>query len=226
MPRTNNSSQTKTKKPTKAANTFELTCFKCGGSLNLDLDNMQSFCPYCGEKLMIETNQLSKILSEKEKTKRLQMELDKEERNEIRKHQETKWENMMIVGVFGFIVFMSLVAALVLFLPDANYNRKVKKQEKHLESIVQEIKDDKDKKDYDSALYKANQLYYVPIESYSSEEELIKEKWDKIRESTIKMIEEAKAKDSGSSTAKTAVIFKGGGSDFSRCPVSTLILSA
>ena len=215
MPRSNNNSKANNEKPAKSANQIELTCSKCGGSLNFDLDNMQSFCPYCGEKLLIDTSQLGMILSEKEETKRLQLELEKEERNEIRKHKEQKWDNMIIAGTLGLVVLLMIAGALALWLPDVNTNRKIKKQEKHLESIVQEIKDDKDKKDYDSALYKANQLYYVPIESYSSEEELIKEKWDNIRESTIKMIEDAKAKDNGSSTAKTAVIFKGGGSDFS-----------
>ena len=207
---TNKANYTDNNRSVKSANYLELTCVKCGGSLNLDLDNLQSFCPYCGSKLMIDTNQLSDILSEREETKRYQMQLEHKERKAEQERKESSKAAIFCLVVF--LLWVGFVGSLI-FYGDSDV-RDAKKQQKNLEKIVQEIKKDMNKKDYDTALYKANQLYYTPYID-TEEEQQIKEKWDKIRESTIKMIEEAKTRDNATSTTNTAVIFKGGGLVFS-----------
>lgn len=59
------------------------------------------------------------------------------------------------------------------------------KQERELQSIVNEIYTDINAGNYDSALIKAKSLHYTA--DWSDE---VKEKWDDTRESLIKIIEE------------------------------------
>lgn len=48
-----------------------LSCQSCGAQLNLNLQKLIAYCPYCGCKLLIDIEQLGTILSEKEKTQRV-----------------------------------------------------------------------------------------------------------------------------------------------------------
>ena len=48
----------------------ELTCNSCGAALNVDIDGLQAYCPYCGKKLLFDLDQMELILAEKERTKR------------------------------------------------------------------------------------------------------------------------------------------------------------
>lgn len=53
-----------------ANKSFSMKCENCGATLDLDLDNLLAYCPYCGNKLLIDVSQLGQILTEREKTKR------------------------------------------------------------------------------------------------------------------------------------------------------------
>ena len=53
-----------------AVNLIHMKCQNCGANLDIDLDHMMAFCPYCGEKILIDIDQLSSVLVEKEKTNR------------------------------------------------------------------------------------------------------------------------------------------------------------
>ena len=66
-----------------------MKCNNCGATLELDIDNMIAYCPYCGKKLMFDIDQLDEIIKareqtkqvykqEEEMTKRAQMQKDKE----------------------------------------------------------------------------------------------------------------------------------------------------
>lgn len=206
----NNNNRTYVNNSDQPTKYLELTCFKCGGKLNLDLDHLQAFCPYCGEKLMIDTNQLGIILAEKEETKRKELELEHEEKMEKYRAENQEKKDKSDLKVCAVMGVIAIALMLLLSLSFSGDKRKINNQTEHLESLVREIKVDMDNKDYDSAMYKANQLIYSDTGYSSSEENLVK-KWDKIREDTIKMIEEAKARDSGTETTNTAVTFKGGG---------------
>lgn len=48
----------------------KMKCNNCDAQLDVDLDNLQAYCPYCGQKLMLDFGQLAWALDEKEKTKR------------------------------------------------------------------------------------------------------------------------------------------------------------
>ena len=48
----------------------ELTCNSCGAALNVDIDGLQAYCPYCGKKHLFDLDQMELILAEKERTKR------------------------------------------------------------------------------------------------------------------------------------------------------------
>lgn len=53
-----------------AINIIHLKCQNCDANLELDMDHLIAFCPYCGQRLLIDIDNLSEILLEKEKTKR------------------------------------------------------------------------------------------------------------------------------------------------------------
>ncbi len=77
-------------------NCIKINCQNCHESFDLNLDDMQHFCPYCGSKLLFDSNQIKHIYSrkekssyieekfrcEQEKTKRTQLELAYQERKE------------------------------------------------------------------------------------------------------------------------------------------------
>lgn len=62
---------------------ISITCPNCNGKLDFDLDDTKIYCPYCGQKLMIDYEAMDKLYIEKEntkqeqeKTKRVQIETD------------------------------------------------------------------------------------------------------------------------------------------------------
>ena len=55
-----------------------MECPNCHAALDIDIEHMQAYCPYCGTKLLFDLDQLNQIFAEKEKTKRLQIEKETE----------------------------------------------------------------------------------------------------------------------------------------------------
>lgn len=47
----------------------ELKCNACNAPLDLDLNKLSMYCPYCGNKLMFYADDINKLLLEREKTK-------------------------------------------------------------------------------------------------------------------------------------------------------------
>jgi DNA-directed RNA polymerase subunit RPC12/RpoP len=45
----------------------KLTCDNCNGQLEIDLDHIQAYCPYCGQKLLIDSNNIDAIIAERDK---------------------------------------------------------------------------------------------------------------------------------------------------------------
>lgn len=104
-----------------AVNLIHMKCQNCGANLDIDIDNMMAFCPYCGEKLMIDAEQLCSVLIEREKTKQKEMEFDNKLEYEKLQHnlkmQKEKYDNknfwiawvvMMAVLILGFM-FLSTI---------------------------------------------------------------------------------------------------------------------
>lgn len=59
---------------------FKMNCPACGAGLELDIDNLISFCPYCGEKLLVDPVAFKDVLVEKERTKRIEMKYSQEDK--------------------------------------------------------------------------------------------------------------------------------------------------
>lgn len=49
---------------------IKLNCNNCNAPLEFDVDKLQAYCPYCGQKLLIDLEVMGRILAEKEQTKR------------------------------------------------------------------------------------------------------------------------------------------------------------
>lgn len=81
---------------------FKMTCENCNASLDLDLDNIEFKCPYCGSKLMIDMAVLSNALSEREKTKQLQIQ---EEHETEREKRDEKSRLIILLVAIGLIIF-------------------------------------------------------------------------------------------------------------------------
>ncbi len=88
-----------------------IKCQNCNGDIKLDLDNLASYCPYCGSQLMIDISTLQTVLLEREKTKR-------QIRNaEIRlEKQKDENKNFTIMWVTYFIFILILAAGGGLYL--------------------------------------------------------------------------------------------------------------
>lgn len=62
----------------KPSGFIEMSCQNCGASLQIDLDRIQAYCPYCGNRLTIDIANLDTIIAEREKTKRKQLKYEQE----------------------------------------------------------------------------------------------------------------------------------------------------
>lgn len=102
-----------------ATRSIHLKCQNCGANLDVDLDRLMAFCPYCGEKLLIDTEQLSSVLVEKEKTKQKEMELnnkieyEKIINDEKRKNKDHEFKDnlkstiVLLICLFIIFLFMA-----------------------------------------------------------------------------------------------------------------------
>ena len=97
-----------------ATKIIHLNCQNCGAALDMDTDRLIAFCPYCGQKLLIDIDNLSEILLEKEKTK--QKEIDRDLETKRFKHEEKrnndKRESKFLFVSFGLIAFMLIVCLI------------------------------------------------------------------------------------------------------------------
>lgn len=107
--------------------TISLDCSHCGASLDLDPDNLIARCPYCHHKILIDTNHLSQLLSEKERTKREQekterenlkyqyelekqrMEIAAKEREEEAQRKKDRRDAKWFIAIFIFLLLMALI---------------------------------------------------------------------------------------------------------------------
>lgn len=166
----------------------ELTCQNCHAQLEMDLDKMLVYCPYCGKKLGVEIDDLSKVLLEREKTNRdkvkreydiqeKKLDFEQKETSKIRDHKST-----LIAAVFVWVIIgiIALVASSSLRSSERKHDAHIKE----LEQIEQQIDELILQEQYDEALLLANKLYAT--NGYSTDIET----WDKKRETYIELINE------------------------------------
>ena len=96
---------------------IKLTCCNCNAPLEIDLDRLMTYCPYCGQKLMIDSEQLAWILAEKEKTKRI---AEQEAHQTLRRqleYQEKESERKNQLRIIVFALSLMFVFFLITMLP-------------------------------------------------------------------------------------------------------------
>lgn len=96
--------------------------------LDLDLDNLIAYCPYCGNKILIDVEQLVELLTEREKTKQQAQEqryllekakLEAEQRVRSEKKEarlkvfEQIWNTIHEHPVLSVVVFFLLLMLVV-----------------------------------------------------------------------------------------------------------------
>ncbi|SDZ78936.1 hypothetical protein SAMN05216349_10157 [Oribacterium sp. KHPX15] len=188
----------------------KMTCNNCGAHLNVDLDNLSAYCPFCGQKILIDFDTLGMVLAEREKTKRvyeqeaqqtkrvLEQELQKTKRlfeQEKRNTERAKLEydykkfenrtklgpaNIKIIIIAALVLLYFSILYLSLHMYEKKNNEKIAKLQQLEITIDEAIKNE----DYDTALLNVNKLHGNGL----SEND--KTTWDAKRESYLKLLEE------------------------------------
>ena len=100
---------------------IHLKCDSCGAELELDPEHLQAYCQFCGSKLLIDMDQLSELLVEKEKTKRVvESEQNATKREEIKYHykeEKDKRKHKQEMTELGFIFGVPILSTIVLVAP-------------------------------------------------------------------------------------------------------------
>lgn len=83
-----------------------MKCKNCGGNIEIDLDNLQANCPYCGEKILFDVTELKDLLIKKEETKQIDIqEQAKTERLKMEQADLYKLIKIFITFVIASIIF-------------------------------------------------------------------------------------------------------------------------
>lgn len=174
-----------------------LDCPNCGASLDVEDGLDTFFCKYCGHKILLEGQSQAAYeakvrVKHMEHEERLQDKRDSHERFKMEFEQKDQRKTLLIVfSIFCAIIAFCLIISLF-------GNASVKRQERELQAIVDQIMIDIENEDFAEAYVKANSLYWD--DSWTSKGE---EKWDATRKEIIKQIEEAEKKATGTISNST-----------------------
>ena len=172
----------------------QTTCNKCGAQLDIDLDHLQAYCPYCGFKLLMDFAKLDRVLTEKEKTrraveheeqetKRTQMTYDYESAKQEResKQKDKERTKSTLVGIVALLLMI-----LLIFLPDKMFNSREDEHNQkvsYLQTLEVKIENAIKVNDFDTAILNANRIYLD--DGWSTEETAA---WDAKRAAYIEII--------------------------------------
>ncbi len=179
-----------------------LTCPKCGANLDVEDGIDMFYCKYCGTKIILdgqsEAAYVAKVrVKHMEHKERLQDKRNAQERYRMEFKQKDEKRTWLIYCVF-MIAILAIVSIVMLL-----GNTGAKRQERELQSIVNQIMIDIENHDFSSAYVKANMLYWD--DSWTSEGE---DKWDATRKEIIKQIKAAEKK--AGKTAESSSVEDGG----------------
>lgn len=171
---------------------MKLNCNNCNAQLDLELDNMQAYCPFCGQKLLLDFDQVEQILAEKEKTKRaINRENEQTKRKKMEyEHDSREKEKEWTRKVFGTFAIIVVFFFVFFYSPQHMFDSTEKKHDEkvaYLQQLESEIDLDIESENYDAALLKVNKLYCD--DNWSSEET---ETWNTKRKTYLKIINEKK----------------------------------
>ena len=170
-----------------------LTCPKCNANLDVENDLDTFYCKYCGNKILIGGQSDEAYRAKTELASMKHDEIMARERHEHKQKMQDKEDKSLIklfICIYGFLF-------LVISIPLLVGNIKSNRQEKQLQSLVDEIQIDIKKGDFDTAFLKAESIDYTV--NYSEE---IDDKWDNIRIEIKNQIIEAEKEKTGKSNHK------------------------
>lgn len=85
-----------------------LACRKCGMSLDIDAANLQTYCPNCGEELLITVKQVMDILDEKKEIKQKNVKYVKDV-TLVKKKSKKKLDILPVLLFLGMAVMMLFI---------------------------------------------------------------------------------------------------------------------
>ena len=85
-----------------------MNCPACGAGLELDIDNLISFCPYCGGKLLVDPVAFRDVLVERERTRRIEMEYDQEDKRMADANRRRLWriKASIVLAAVGILMYL------------------------------------------------------------------------------------------------------------------------
>ena len=169
---------------------LKLDCPHCGAVLE-PKDGLDTFfCTYCGGKIII--SEMSDAAYQarvdiKKLEKNVELHKTELEHKALMKDKEHQQERFNFKRIIILLILMPVISlgplGLMYLVSSIPHRKEIKKLEKTESQIIEDI----DNQNYDSALLKANQLYYTS--NWSSEEE---KAWNDKRENYINLILEKK----------------------------------
>ena len=101
---------------------IDLKCEHCGANLKLEPDNLQAFCQYCGNKLLIDMDRLSDVLKEKEKTKQViekEQHITKRKEMSYNREKEKQREDVkMFLTIVGSLLALMFIFPMALYIEE------------------------------------------------------------------------------------------------------------
>ncbi len=112
-------------------NLIKLNCQNCDGKLDIDIDNMIAYCPYCGQKLLFDVEQMNTVFAEREKTKRAQEKTKREQEktkrieleNDYKERKEKRDTKTAFIGLIGGAVFFAILIGFCFFMAEREENK-------------------------------------------------------------------------------------------------------
>lgn len=170
-------------------NLIKLNCNSCNAPLELDLDNMQAYCPYCGNKLMFDVDQIGLIYAEREKTKRVEIVENEKTKRKLSEFEHDTKSKRFKGSLLAFILLVIVISAAVYYGHYSVLRRSHEKEHYERVAYLEQLETEIDAAimagDYVTARLKANKLYCDDGWSYDESSN-----WDRKRWNYIDMIDE------------------------------------
>lgn len=129
---------------------LKLNCNNCNAQLEVDIENLQAYCPYCGQKLLFDLEQMERVLVEKEQTKRARertkrseeatkrVQIECEYRDKKDRREKAANRNSWI----GIILFWCLCIGILFYLGYSDKQEHQKNNEIQVSASSQDLKEE------------------------------------------------------------------------------------
>lgn len=90
---------------------IQLKCPNCGAKLDIDINDKKMYCHYCGQKMIIDYEQMSKFYIEKENTKQ-----EQEKTKRVQIEMDYKKKRLNLISIFCYVIIIVGVILGSIFL--------------------------------------------------------------------------------------------------------------